>query len=158
MVPAVWKRILLINIYTKIYTTVNLKESLLKIKQVGSAGCFLKAGTPAPPSHSPPDSYVPDLPHVCSWFMYTVPLVHVCLSSPFPASGSHSSALLLTGLLVHIPQLHSCLPLFTYSHLLWSLGLCTLGLNMGILRVMFSHTVPLPANTIPMLGIYRHDP
>jgi hypothetical protein len=32
---------------------------------VGSAGCCLKAGTPAPPSCSPPGSYAPDPPLVC---------------------------------------------------------------------------------------------
>ena len=31
------------------------------------------------------------------------------------------------------------------------------GLNMGILRVGFSHTVPVPTNTIPVPGIYQHD-
>jgi hypothetical protein len=33
----------------------------------------------------------------------------------------------------------------------------SVGLNTGIPRVGFSHTVPVPANTIPMQGIYQYD-
>jgi hypothetical protein len=82
------------------------------------------------PLHPPlaPGSCALDLPLVCPWFTYTVPPVHVCLPSPFPAPGSHSSALLLAGLLVHMPRLRSHLPQFAYSRLLQSLGSCTLTL------------------------------
>ena len=83
---------------------------------------------PCTPSRSPPGSCVPDLLLVFPWFAYTVSSVHVCLPSPFPAPGSHLSALLLAGLLVCVPQLHSRLPQFAYSRLLWSLGLYTLTL------------------------------
>ena len=80
------------------------------------------------PSHLPLGLCMLDLPLIYPWFTYTVPLVCVCLPSPFPAPGSHSSALLLAGLLVHVPQLCSCLPQFAYSQPLRSLGSCTLTL------------------------------
>ena len=65
--------------------------------------------------------YVQPLPH-------TVPPVCIYLPFPFSASGLHSSALLLTGLLVRVPRLHSCLSWFAYSCLSWSLGSCMLTL------------------------------
>jgi hypothetical protein len=37
-------------------------------------------------------------------------------------------------------------------------GLAGVGLNTGIPRVGFSHTVPVPANTVPVPGTYRYRP
>ena len=83
---------------------------------------------PLHPSHLPPGLCILDLPLIYPWFTYTVPLVCVCQPSPFPAPGLHLSALLLAGLLVHVPQLCACLPWFAYSHFLQSLGSCKLTL------------------------------